>query len=105
MASVGCRCECGADHMFPSYVFAHWEVELIHKCECGRSNVICRGKVKIEKKGEGISRADDARLEHRSKVEEVIRDYIEKCNAADGYNAEKDLKDIIYDASDGEILI
>ena len=50
MASVGYRCECGADHMFPSYVFAHWEVELIHKCECGRSNVICRGKVKIEKK-------------------------------------------------------
>lgn len=33
-------CVCGRLHKYPPYVIAHMNVELSHKCECGRENII-----------------------------------------------------------------
>ena len=38
-------CECGKKHKFTTYVYAHWDVEQIHTCDCGRENTLYRGKV------------------------------------------------------------
>lgn len=39
-------CECEDEHVFPSYVYAHWDTELTHTCgTCGRKNILHRGKV------------------------------------------------------------
>lgn len=40
----GFKCECGKYHEYPGYVFAHYDVELIHTCEdCGRKHLIYTG--------------------------------------------------------------
>lgn len=37
-------CNCGAEHKFPAYVYAHWTEELTHTCDkCGAKYSICRG--------------------------------------------------------------
>lgn len=48
-------CECGREHRFSGYVFAHLDMTLDHTCECGRKNVLCRGLVcrSIKPKNEG----------------------------------------------------
>jgi|3_EtaG_2_1085321.scaffolds.fasta_scaffold184596_2 hypothetical protein len=44
-------CECGEEHQFPSYVFAHWGDEIVHTCnKCGQKWEIYEGLVnKVEK--------------------------------------------------------
>ena len=39
---------CGRYHKFPAYVYAHYDIELIHTCECGAKNVICCGEVTLQ---------------------------------------------------------
>ena len=39
----GYTCECGKDHKFPAYVYAHMDIELTHTCTCGRRHIILRG--------------------------------------------------------------
>lgn len=34
---------CGTEHAFALYVFAHWNNELEHKCDCGARHSIQRG--------------------------------------------------------------
>ena len=34
---------CGKEHAFALYVFAHWNHELEHKCDCGARHSIQRG--------------------------------------------------------------
>jgi hypothetical protein len=41
----GFTCECGIVNEFPGYVYAHWDVELVHTCKCARKHVIFRGRV------------------------------------------------------------
>ena len=35
---------CGKEHEFALYVFAHWNDELEHKCDCGARHAIRKGK-------------------------------------------------------------
>ena len=37
------RCECGKEHPVGAYAAAHWEIELVHVCECGRQHVLQNG--------------------------------------------------------------
>ncbi len=39
----GFVCECGTEHLFDGYVYAHWNVLLVHSCEvCRRQhNIQC----------------------------------------------------------------
>ena len=43
----GYTCKCKKYHKFPAYVYAHYDIELTHVCECGRKNIIKSGKVKF----------------------------------------------------------
>jgi hypothetical protein len=49
----GFTCHCEEVHQFPTYVFAHWNVELRMKCKCGRDYSLFRGMVSeiIQAKG------------------------------------------------------
>ena len=40
-------CECGKEHEFPGYVYAHWDVQLVHTCDCGRKHSILGGLVSL----------------------------------------------------------
>lgn len=45
----GYTCECGAEHKFPAYVFAHWYEELFHTCDkCGAKHSVLRGHAQLE---------------------------------------------------------
>ena len=45
---TGFTCECGENHEFPAYVFAHYDIPLIHMChDCGRKHYILSGKATI----------------------------------------------------------
>jgi len=44
----GFTCECGKEHKFPTYVYAHWRELLIHTCDvCGAKHEICAGAVNL----------------------------------------------------------
>lgn len=39
-------CKCGKVHVYPTWVYAHWDLELRHTCDgCGRVNILHKGKV------------------------------------------------------------
>lgn len=38
-------CKCGKEHEFSIWVIGHWNVRILHSCDCGRKNEICRGRV------------------------------------------------------------
>ena len=40
---AGYACKCGKFNKFPPYVYAHWDEELTHECECGKTYTILRG--------------------------------------------------------------
>jgi len=39
----GYTCACERTHKYPAYVYAHWNDELTHTCECGRTATIQNG--------------------------------------------------------------
>ena len=42
--SDGFNCStCGTYQKYSAYVFAHWDIELIHTCECNAKHRIKRG--------------------------------------------------------------
>ena len=41
----GFKCECGKEHEFTPYVYAHWREILVHTCECGIKHEILAGTV------------------------------------------------------------
>jgi len=42
----GYTCKCGEFHPYVSWVFAHWDVKLLHSCDkCKRENTLLRGEV------------------------------------------------------------
>jgi len=50
---IGHSCKCKRLHEWPSYVFAHMNIELIHTCECGTKVLLINGtatKIKEETK-------------------------------------------------------
>ena len=56
------------------------------------------------KKGKMMDRKDEDRLKSRMDAEEAIRDYYAKCQAAD-YEFPSDIADVIYDATDGAVVM
>lgn len=47
----GFTCECGEEHAFNAYVYAHWDIALTHECpKCNRTHTILRGRAFLEKK-------------------------------------------------------
>lgn len=34
---------CGTEHEFPAYVYAHWDMMLTHTCTCGAQHHIRQG--------------------------------------------------------------
>lgn len=44
---LGYTCKCGVENRFHIYVYAHWDTQLEHTCECGRKNKVLRGVVTI----------------------------------------------------------
>ena len=45
----GWDCECGTHHEFGAYAAAHWTVEIVHTCDCGRKHAMKRGVVELIK--------------------------------------------------------
>ena len=43
----GYTCACGKFHKFNGYVYAHWNIQLVHVCACGRENKIKGGIAEI----------------------------------------------------------
>ena len=44
----GFVCECGEEHRYTSYVYAHWLADLHHTCDkCGTVHSICNGVATI----------------------------------------------------------
>jgi len=44
----GWTCECGKEHKFGSYVYAHWDMTLLHTCEfCQRKHEVIQGEVTL----------------------------------------------------------
>lgn len=44
----GYTCECGTEHEFPAYVYAHWREELVHSCDsCGNKHEIFMGRATL----------------------------------------------------------
>ena len=41
----GYECRCKRLNEYPIYVHAHWDVRLLHTCDCGRKNEILRGRI------------------------------------------------------------
>jgi transcription elongation factor Elf1 len=43
---TGFKCtQCGEEHIFPSYVFAHWDEHLTHTCpNCGARHSVYQGE-------------------------------------------------------------
>lgn len=38
-------CTCGRVHEFAAWVYAHWNILLVHRCECRRVNQLLRGQL------------------------------------------------------------
>lgn len=54
----GFKCECGTEHPFSAYVYAHWDIRLSHTCdECGARHNILGGTATLHKKGTGRAKA------------------------------------------------
>lgn len=53
----GYTCECGTEHRFPSYVYAHWRDVIDHTCEtCGAVHSIVCGLVTLKEAGRRLVR-------------------------------------------------
>jgi Zn ribbon nucleic-acid-binding protein len=39
---------CGKEHKWSVYVFAHYDIELVHTCDCGQKVHLCSGEVQTE---------------------------------------------------------
>jgi len=51
----GFKCECGEDHPFDGYVYAHYRMVLAHTCDsCGAKHNICMGRATLKKKGRNV---------------------------------------------------
>jgi Zn ribbon nucleic-acid-binding protein len=37
--------DCKTHHDFSAWVYAHWSIELTHRCDCGVKNTILKGEV------------------------------------------------------------
>lgn len=48
----GYKCTCGKFNEYPAYVYAHWDIELVHTCDCGKIWTICEGEASEECPGE-----------------------------------------------------
>ena len=57
--------QCHTEHQFPGYVYAHWDVDITHTCDCGARHNIRRGEAEFLpalKSSQGfLSNADRAR--------------------------------------------
>ena len=42
--SKGYTCTCGKFNRYSAYVYAHWTVELVHTCDCGKRWSILEGE-------------------------------------------------------------
>ena len=49
----GFKCTtCNKEHIFPAYVYAHWDDLLIHTCdECGAKHSVMCGEVEVISEG------------------------------------------------------
>lgn len=45
----GFICECGKEHKFCSYVYAHWNEGLLLECDCKRVHLIFRGIARLKR--------------------------------------------------------
>ena len=41
------ECECGEEHELGTYVVAHWDVKLIHTCDCKRKHSLQSGCLRL----------------------------------------------------------
>ena len=41
----GYVCGCGKYNRFTAWVYAHMNIKIRHTCECGRTNILLRGRV------------------------------------------------------------
>ena len=42
------KCECGKEHKLSGcYLAAHWDIELVHNCDCGRMHTVKNGVIKL----------------------------------------------------------
>lgn len=41
----GYTCLCGKFNEFSAWVYAHWNEEIAHTCDCGRKNILEEGEV------------------------------------------------------------
>jgi len=49
-------CNCGVEHTFSLWVYAHWDIKMTHKCDvCGSVNILLRGKM-LKNRGKVIVR-------------------------------------------------
>lgn len=39
------KCKCGIENKFALWLFAHWDLRVAHRCECGRVNELLRGRI------------------------------------------------------------
>ena len=43
---AGHKCDCGKEHKWPAYVYAHYHERLTHTCDvCGRKVIVLSGHV------------------------------------------------------------
>ena len=56
---------CGKEHAFALYVFAHWNNELEHKCDCGARHAIQRGRAWSLDKAEAANDQAERQEERR----------------------------------------
>lgn len=54
--SSGYTCKCGRENPFTAYVFAHWDQEVTHVCECGLRWAIYAGEAELLKKGTHVNK-------------------------------------------------
>ena len=44
------QCACGAVNEFSGWVYAHWDIQITHKCpNCSKINLLCQGKLLFNK--------------------------------------------------------
>jgi len=46
------QCTCGAIHVLPTYVLAHWGEELVHTCDCKVIRSVLQGMITTPSKSE-----------------------------------------------------
>jgi hypothetical protein len=55
----GYKCLCKEFNSFSSWVYAHWDERITHACDCGRQNVIRRGRVLLFGAKKDLRHVDD----------------------------------------------